>query len=52
MNHFVSVLLIATALALTVFFGVAAWRLTEDKSVDITGEISRQSYGWKAMPSR
>jgi hypothetical protein len=35
------VLLIVTGLALTAYFGVAAWRLTDDSHMDITGHIPR-----------
>jgi hypothetical protein len=45
-------LLLSTAVVLTVGFGVAAWRLSDDKEVDITGEIPHQSYGWKGPPTR
>lgn len=45
-------LLLTTAVVLTVCFGVAAWRLSDEKDVDITGQIPRQSYGWKVPPTR
>jgi hypothetical protein len=32
-------LLIVTGLALTAYFGAAAWRLTDDSPMDITGHI-------------
>jgi hypothetical protein len=32
-------LLIVTGLALTAYFGTAAWRLTDDSHVDVTGQI-------------
>lgn len=51
-SQFLSVLLLGTALMLTVCFGVAAWRLSDEKGADITGQIPHQSYGWKAMPTR
>ncbi|MET4489741.1 hypothetical protein [Bradyrhizobium sp. LA7.1] len=39
MSHFVSILLLALALTLTVCFGVAAWRQSEGRDVDITATI-------------
>lgn len=51
-SQFLSTLLLTTAVVLTVCFGVAAWRLSDEKDVDITGRIPRQSYGWKASPTR
>jgi hypothetical protein len=45
-------LLLTTAVVLTVCFGVAAWRLSDEKDIDITGQIARQSYGWKGAPAR
>lgn len=47
-SHFVSMLLLATALVLTLCFGVAAWRLSADKEADITATISHQEYGWRS----
>ena len=47
MSQFLSTLLLATAVVLTVCFGVAAWRLSDEKDIDVTGQIPRQSYGWK-----
>lgn len=38
-------LLVATGLLLTVYFGLLAWRISDD--ADITGQIPRQTYGWK-----
>jgi hypothetical protein len=32
-------LLLVTSLVLTVYFGAAAWRLTDDSHMDITGHI-------------
>ncbi|MEK9281194.1 hypothetical protein MTR72_16490 [Bradyrhizobium sp. ISRA442] len=52
MSQFLSVLLLATALMLTVCFGVAAWRLSDERGLDITGQIPHPSYGWKPMPAR
>jgi hypothetical protein len=44
--------LIVTSLALTVYFGSVAWRLSDDGN-DITGRISTgQSIGWRSPPSR
>ncbi|MDA9448872.1 hypothetical protein CO683_23750 [Bradyrhizobium ottawaense] len=51
-SQFLSMLLLTTAVVLTVCFGVAAWRLSDEKDTDITGQIARQSYGWKAAPAR
>ncbi|WP_249140643.1 MULTISPECIES: hypothetical protein [Bradyrhizobium] len=48
MSHFVSILLLAIALTLTLCFGVAAWRLTAGRDVDITATIPHQEYGWRA----
>ncbi|GAA0005561.1 hypothetical protein BDS110ZK4_25140 [Bradyrhizobium diazoefficiens] len=50
-SQFLSTLLLVTAVVLTVCFGVAAWRLSDEKDLDVTGRIPRQSYGWK-QPSR
>jgi hypothetical protein len=51
-SQFLSVFMLVAAVVLTVCFGVAAWRLSDEKDVDITGQIPRQSYGWKATPNR
>ncbi|MFK4507053.1 hypothetical protein IQ17_01648 [Bradyrhizobium daqingense] len=51
-GQFLSMLLLTTAVVLTVCFGVAAWRLSGEKDVDITGQIPSQSYGWKAPANR
>lgn len=51
MSHFLSVLLLATALMLTICLGVAAWRVSEGKDADITATIPHQAYGWKARPN-
>jgi hypothetical protein len=32
-------LLIVAGLALTAYFGTAAWRLTDDSHLDVTGQI-------------
>jgi hypothetical protein len=32
-------LLIATGLVLTAYFGAAAWRLSDDRLTDITGQV-------------
>lgn len=50
-SHFVSMLLLATALILTLCFGVAAWRLSADKEAGIAVTISRQEYGWRTRPN-
>jgi hypothetical protein len=39
MSRLSVVLLLVTSLVLTVYFGAAAWRLTEDSHMDITGHI-------------
>ncbi|MGX1322893.1 hypothetical protein AB7M17_006346 [Bradyrhizobium sp. USDA 377] len=51
-SQFLSMLLLVAAVVLTVCFGVAAWRLSDEKDLDVTGQIARQSYGWKASPTR
>ncbi|MCP3370760.1 hypothetical protein [Bradyrhizobium cajani] len=48
MSHFVSMLLLAIALILTLCFGVAAWRLSADKEADITATIPHPEYGWRS----
>ena len=50
-SQFLSVLMLATALTLTVCLGVAAWRQSADKDVDITATIAHQETGWRARPS-
>ncbi|MDA9477883.1 hypothetical protein XI03_26060 [Bradyrhizobium sp. CCBAU 65884] len=50
-SQFLSMLLLTTAVVLTICFGVAAWRLSDEKDVYITGQIPRQSYGWKGSPT-
>jgi hypothetical protein len=40
-------LLIATGLLLTAYFGLVAWRVSDGKDPDITGQIPHQAYGWK-----
>jgi hypothetical protein len=44
---FIGVLLLMTAVLLTVCFGVAAWRIADEPGVEITGQIPHQSYGLK-----
>jgi hypothetical protein len=39
MSRLAFVLLIVTGLALTAYFGAAAWRLSDDSHMDITGHI-------------
>jgi hypothetical protein len=39
MSRLSVVLLLVTSLVLTVYFGAAAWRLTEDSHMDITGHV-------------
>jgi hypothetical protein len=41
-SQFLSMLLLATSLTLTLCFGVAAWRASSDKNADITGTILHQ----------
>ncbi|WP_245305615.1 hypothetical protein [Bradyrhizobium sp. LTSP857] len=50
MSQFLSVLLLLTTLTLTVCFGVAAWRQSAGRDVDITATIWHQE-GWRARPS-
>lgn len=45
MSHFVSVLLLAVTLTLTVCFGVAAWRLSSTGDVEITNTVQHHEYG-------
>lgn len=49
-SHFVSMLLLALALTLTLCFGVAAWRLSAGNDVEITATIPHGEYGWRARP--
>jgi ABC-type glycerol-3-phosphate transport system substrate-binding protein len=46
-SQFLSILLLATALALTVCLGVAASRQSADRDVDITATIPHQENGWR-----
>jgi hypothetical protein len=39
MSRLSFMLLIVTGLVLTVYFGAAAWRLSDDSHMDITGHI-------------
>jgi hypothetical protein len=41
MSRISFMLLVVTSLALTIYFGTAAWRLTDDSHFDITGHIPR-----------
>ena len=41
MSRLSFVLLIATGLVLTAYFGAAAWRLSDDSHMDITGTFRR-----------
>ncbi|MGY3075823.1 hypothetical protein ACVWZZ_002194 [Bradyrhizobium sp. LM6.10] len=47
MSHFLSVLLLVTTVLLTVCFGVAAWRISDERGLEISGQIPRQSFGLK-----
>jgi hypothetical protein len=40
-------LLIATGLLLTAYFGLLAWRISDDKEAEVTGQIPQHTYGWK-----
>lgn len=51
-SQFLSMLLLVTAVFLTVCFGVAAWRPSDERDTDITGQIPHQTYGWRSSPSR
>jgi hypothetical protein len=45
--------LIVTSLALTVYFGSVAWRLSDDGDDDITGRIpARHTNGWRSTPAK
>jgi len=50
-SHFLSVLLLVTAVVLTVCFGVGL-RISDEPGVDITGQIPHQSYGLKPTLNR
>lgn len=50
LSQFFSVLLLGTALTLTLCFGVAAWRQSAGRDVDITATIPHQENGWRARP--
>ena len=50
-SQFLSVLLLATAMTLTLCFGVAAWRQSAVRDVDITATIPHQENGWRARPT-
>jgi hypothetical protein len=41
MSQLSFVLLIVTGLVLTAYFGAAAWRLSDDSHLDITGTFRR-----------
>jgi hypothetical protein len=43
-SQFLSVLMLAMAVFLTVCFGVAAWRISDENGVDVTGQITQRSY--------
>ncbi|MGY3411125.1 hypothetical protein ACVWZV_007238 [Bradyrhizobium sp. GM5.1] len=47
-SHFVSMLLLALALTLTLCFGVAAWRVSAGNDVEITATIPHGEYGWRS----
>jgi hypothetical protein len=51
-SQFLSVLLLGTALTLTVCVGVAAWRVSDAKETDITGQIPPPPHIWKPAPAR
>jgi hypothetical protein len=50
-SQFLSVLLLLTTLTLTVCFGVAAWRQSAGRDVDITATISHRETGWRSERS-
>ncbi|MGY3077081.1 putative membrane protein [Bradyrhizobium sp. LM6.10] len=50
-SQFLSVLLLGTALTLTLCFGVAAWRQSAVRDVDITVTIPHKENGWRARPT-
>ena len=50
-SHFVSMLLLAVALTLTLCFGLAAWRLSAGNDVDVTATIPHLEYGWRSRPN-
>jgi Flp pilus assembly protein protease CpaA len=50
-SQFVSMLLLAIALTLTLCFGVAAWRQSTGGDINITATIPHHEYGWRATPS-
>lgn len=39
--------LVAAGVLLTAYFGVVAWRVSDDKDPDVTGQIPHHTYGWK-----
>jgi hypothetical protein len=41
-------LMLATALTLTLCFGVAAWRQSAGRDVDITATIPHRETGWRS----
>lgn len=51
LSQFLSTFLLATAVVLTICFGVAAWRISDGEDVEITGQIPGQSYGWRTSPT-
>ncbi len=51
-SHFVSMLLLALALTLTLCFGVAAWRVSAGNDVEITATIPHEEYGWRARSKK
>jgi hypothetical protein len=49
-SQFLSVLLLATAVLLTVCMGVAAWRISDGRDADITATMPGHEYGLKGGP--
>lgn len=45
-SQFLSVVMMVTAVVLTVLFGVAAWRVSDGRDADITATIPHEAYGW------
>jgi hypothetical protein len=46
-GRFTFAFLIATGLLLTTYFGLVAWRISDDRDPVNTGHIPPQAYGWK-----
>jgi hypothetical protein len=46
-GRFTFAFLIATGMLLTTYFGLVAWRISDDRDPVITDRIPRQAYGWQ-----